>query len=120
MSEYEFSSEQNRTIRNVSSRVMWQGVLLALGGVFGLIADFLKKDTLTTSDFIVTVAQSALFVVMGVLILRPSDNFKRITTTVGKDVKELMSGFKELNFATVLSIVFLILIIAGDVVGILF
>ncbi len=120
MSKYEFSTEQNRTIHKVSTRMIVQGILLALGGAIGIITDFVEMDTFTTPKLITTVIQSALFIVMGVLIFRPSDNFKRITKTEGKDIEELMRGVKEMNLAVVMSIILLILIVSGDFVGMLF
>ncbi|MHA2253112.1 MAG: hypothetical protein ACXAD7_22305 [Candidatus Kariarchaeaceae archaeon] len=93
--EYEIPHEIAEDIKLSATTFIVQAILLALIGIVsGLTA--LGNDE--TSKAFLMLIQAILFIIMGVVFFLPSDNFRRISATEGRDITELMTGFRELNF----------------------
>ena len=116
MSQYEFSEEHGRVIERVGGKVLILGILMALGGVVGIAIDIARIGTVPTLTSVASTIQSALFLVVGGVLLRPSDNLKRVATTKGKDITELMTALRELNWGTKAVIIVLLVMLILEVV----
>ena len=121
MTEYEFNEEQNKIIKGVATRCIVQAILLALGGVFGIIGTaFLTNfSAISPALSIVLFIQSSLFIAMGIAFYPPSANFKRVATTEGSDLTEVMKGLKKLNWGFKLLITLILGSIGCDIIIIL-
>ena len=98
MSEYEFTVEENKTFDSLAgalSKFAYTFAVYAVGLiVMGLLA-FVAERPLTMS--ISMVVTGAITVVLALMFLKPVDNFKRITTTQGQDISELLGAMGNLN-----------------------
>lgn len=99
MSEHEFSKEENVIVGNLAKRMAWVGLLIAIWYVILLIN--IVVSAISASEFsiidTVDVVDCLLFIIMGITLYRPTDNLKRIVTTKGQDISELMTAFGEIN-----------------------
>lgn len=87
---YEFTNEENQDFEILTKRLLAVTIgmaLMGLTGLFSLIYDFNWYILLF----------SLTLIVFGVFFYLPIDNFKRIITTEGSDIKELIRGFYELR-----------------------
>jgi hypothetical protein len=120
MTQYEFTPEQNKVIGHVALRCVVNAVLLALLGLVGLIGAIMSLGDATLLISIIGMLYGVVFIIMGVMFFRPADNFRRVTTTEGNDITEIMAGLKELRggFKLVSSLIIALLIL--DVITIVF
>ena len=90
MSEYEFTEEQNVVIDGLRKNMTILTGVLVVGGLAALISGILDFSWL---DIIAGLTVMAI----GVSLFFPTDNFKKITSTEGDDIKEMMIAFNELD-----------------------
>ena len=95
MSEVELSRSQNVAFGKLSQRVLYVGVLFVAMGVVRLITGVIGVEF--NFETIMDVVDAILLIVIGVVLYRPADNFKRIVTSAGKDISELMTAVTELG-----------------------
>ena len=99
MSEYEFSQEENVVVGTLAKRVAWVGLLMVAWFVILLIN--IVTSAFTASEWaiidVVDAVDCILFIIMGITLYRPTDNLKRIVSTEGQDISELMTAFGEIN-----------------------
>lgn len=88
---YEFTDEENADFSSLSNRMITLSIVIILGGISTWVEFFLSDGV------IADLLSAALYVMMGYTLFLPVDNFKKIVTTQGNDIKELMIGFKELD-----------------------
>ena len=120
MSQYEFTSEQNKVISNVALRCQVNAVFLAIWGLSSLIKTSMSWGESALLLSIVSIISGMVFVIMGVVFYRPSDNFRRVTTTEGNDITEVMTGLNELRGGFKLVSILIIVSLVLDVVTIVF
>jgi hypothetical protein len=120
MTQYEFTSEQNKVIGHVALRCMINAVLLALLGVVGLIGALISLGDNVALISIVGILYGVVFITMGVMFFRPADNFRRVTTTEGSDITEIMTGLNELRGGFRLVSIMIIALLVLDVITIIF
>ena len=118
MTQYEFTAEQNKVIGHVALRCVVNAVLLALLGLVGLIGALMSLGDGTPLISIVGILYGIVFITMGVMFFRPADNFRRVTTTEGNDITEIMTGLKELRGGFKLVSIMIILSLILDVITI--
>ena len=98
MAEYEFTQEQNSKFDKLARVMVPVGILLVITGIVRLIDGALALRTESLGlDLLVDVLDAALIIAMGVVIYRPADNLKRIVSSAGSDIAELMAAVHELN-----------------------
>lgn len=98
MSSYEFSEQQNKTMVSLATRLTAFGILIIINGLLRVVVTFARQQAEGGTLAVLVVLVIALFnIAIGVMIWHPADNFKRIATTQGKDIHELMTGLKELT-----------------------
>ena len=96
MAEYELSQAENRRVQRLHQRLLWASIsLVTLGVVMGVSAHFRA----TGEQLWVQLIAALFFVALGIVFWRPLDNLKRITTTQGSDITELMIAMKDLRVA---------------------
>ena len=101
MSEYEFTKEQEVIINKVALRCVIQCIALSLIGIVGIVEDFVifnLDSSRSLAWMSITVAQSILFIPMGLGLIFPYLYYKKITTTVGTDISHLMKALKRMTF----------------------
>jgi hypothetical protein len=96
MSEYEFTAEQNNSIDGFSQKLLHICILLI--GIGATLLVFAHRVATDIDLWHMTFGAMA-FMVLGFVYFRPLDNFKRITTTKGHDVFELMIAMDDLRIA---------------------
>jgi hypothetical protein len=96
MSEYEFTAEQNASIdafRKKLTHIAW--LMFGIGVSMMVVA---HREVSGVGLWHMTFG-AMMFVFMGFVYYRPVDNFKRITSTEGHDVHELMIAMDDLRIA---------------------
>lgn len=94
--EYEFSLEENRHISQLRRKLEHISILFLLLGVLQLIESFMLPDP--TGRWI-SLGAAILILSLGWLFMRPVDNFRRIVSTQGQDIRELVTAIKDLRTA---------------------
>ena len=61
-----------------------------------------------------------VFITMGVMFFRPADNFRRVATTQGNDITEVMTGLQELRGGFRLVSILIVVCLVLDVITIVF
>ena len=120
MAQYEFTPEQNKIIGHVALRCIVNAVLLALLGLVGLVGAIMSWGNAPPLLSIVGILYGIVFITIGVTFFRPADNFRRVTTTQGNDITEIMTGLKELRGGFKLVSILIIVCLILDVITIVF
>jgi hypothetical protein len=96
MTAYEFTESQNQQIDEIAGKLSHISMLFYAFGVLQLL-----EATLISAGAVVwgATASGLLFLGLGFVYQRPLDNFKKITTTEGSDIPELMIGLDDLHVA---------------------
>ncbi len=104
---YEFNEEQNAAFTLLTKRMSWLAIVITLGGVATIIQYIVDEE-------IELFIAGVLYLIMALSFYFPVDNFKRIVSTEGSDIKELSRAFLELkNGWLVVNIVTAILVIVS-------
>lgn len=91
MVKYEFTEEQNQTIDLLSKRMVLVSVLFLFIGIMSVI------QAIIIGGGVYFVIYGITMIIFGVSFYLPTDNFKNIVKTEGRDIKELMDAFREIN-----------------------
>jgi protein-S-isoprenylcysteine O-methyltransferase Ste14 len=113
MAQYEFTAEENRHIDQVRRKLQHIALLFLVLGVLQLVGAFMLPDS--TSRWI-SVGGGILLLALGWLFWRPIDNFRRITTTAGQDIREVITAIKDLRAAYFAAEIILIVFAAGIII----
>jgi hypothetical protein len=113
MAEYEFTAEENRVIDQVRRKLQHIAVLFLLLGVLQLIGSFLLTDP---AGRWISVGSAILLLALGWLFWRPLDNFRRIISTEGQDIREVVTAIKDLRAAYLAAEIILIVFAAGIII----
>ena len=96
MTGYEFTEFQNQRINQITQKLSHISMMFFALGVIQLLSAFLVSTGAVVSG---AAASGILFLGLGYVFRRPLDNFKKITTTEGSDIPELMVGLDDLHVA---------------------
>ncbi|RMG36711.1 MAG: hypothetical protein D6732_07910 [Methanobacteriota archaeon] len=115
---YEFSDEEAEKMWIFGNQIMIFSSALFVIGIFG-VGDVILTVLRAPFTFEIFVRLVSFLGTIGIsiLLIRPSDNFKKISVSEGRDISELMQGLREFNMGFVVISVLLILI--GVLLGIL-
>jgi hypothetical protein len=94
---YEFSDNDAATIKAVGTRLIFQGIFLFLIGLAGLAYLLIHINTISTFQLTLTSIQYLGEMLVGVALLYSPTHFNKVATTKGKDIQELITGFKKLS-----------------------
>jgi hypothetical protein len=116
MTEYEFSAEENRYVDQVRSKLQHVALLFLVLGALQLIESFMLSDS--TGRWI-SLASAFLLLALGWLFWRPLDNFRRIVSTQGHDIREVVTAIKDLRAAYLGAEIILVVLAAGIIVEVM-
>ena len=91
--QYEFTADQNRVIADLAKKMRLVGIVLQVFGVLGTIAGLL----LITRNGVGTLIQGVVSLFLGIWTVRAADAFRRIVTTQGQDISNLMAALDQLG-----------------------
>lgn len=132
LSEYEFSTSQNELIGDLGKKMSFvatlsivAGILVLIFGVIILISAFAQPQGF--AEAFNALVQGIFFLLIGIWTRNAGLAFKRIVTTSGADIENLMGALGELRklytlqyWLVILVLVFMVLaIVAGIVIGFL-
>ncbi len=130
LSEYEFSSSQNELIGDLAKKMSFVAILSIVAGVITLISAIVILIAAFTEpqrfpEAINALIQGIFFLLIGTWTKNAGSAFKRIVTTAGTDIENLMGALGELRklytlqyWLVILLLVFIILgIVAGIILG---
>ncbi|MHA2033396.1 MAG: hypothetical protein ACXAD7_09040 [Candidatus Kariarchaeaceae archaeon] len=112
---YEFSSEDNEVFSVFSRKIVILGALVIACGFFFMLYGLLSFSDVGGLKGTAIILESILFMGIGVVFIRPSDNFKKIATTENSDIPQLMTGLNEFSTGFKLMSIFLAIITIGDI-----
>jgi hypothetical protein len=87
--EYEFTEEENKSFKSLYVS------MILISGVFTIFSLILFFTSFQKSDALIF-SRAVTFLLFGIILFFPTDNFNKIITTKGNDIGELMTGTKEL------------------------
>ncbi|TFG86838.1 MAG: hypothetical protein E4H19_04360 [Chromatiales bacterium] len=116
MAEYEFSDEENRHIDSLRRKLQHIAILFLLLGALQLVQSFLLTDE--TARWI-SLAASILILGLGWLFIRPLDNLRRIITTEGQDIREVVIAIKDLSSAYLGAEIIMLIFAAGIIIEVM-
>ncbi len=100
---YEFDDDEAEKLWIFGNQIMIVSAALFIIGVFGIVTNILAMVRgVATVETTFRLIEFAIVLGISILLFRPSDNFKRISTSEGRDIDELMIGIKEFNLAFML------------------
>lgn len=132
ISEYEFSSSQNELIGDLAKKMSFvatlsiaAGVLVLISGIIILISAFAEPQSFAQA--INSLIQGTFFLLIGIWTRNAGSAFKRIVTTSGADVENLMGALGELRklytlqyWLVILVLVFIVVaLISGIILGLI-
>jgi hypothetical protein len=116
MAEYEFTAEENRHIDTLRRKLLHIAILFLVLGLLQLAQSFLLTDDMGRW---VSLAAALLLLGLAWLFMRPLDNFRRIVTTEGRDIREVVIAIKDLRAAYVGAEIILVIFVAGIIVEVM-
>ena len=116
MAEYEFSAEENRLVDQVRRKLQHVAILFLVLGALQLIESFMLSDP--TGRWI-SLGSAILVLALGWLFWRPLDNFRRIVSTQGQDIREVVTAIKDLRAAYLGAEIILVVLAAGIIVEVM-
>ncbi len=87
--EYEFTEDENHSFKSLYASMIFVSGVFTIFSVILFFSAFQKSDNLVFS-------RAITFLLFGIILFFPTDNFMKIITTKGNDIEELMTGTKEL------------------------
>jgi len=118
---YEFSGSQNELIGDLAKKMNFVGILMIAGAVISLIAGvitlFAGFTGATQGGFdLSSIIQGVLLLLIGIWTRNAAQAFKRVVSTTGTDIENLMGALGELRklytlqyWLTIIALVFLAL-----------
>jgi hypothetical protein len=116
MADFEFGDAENLQISELRRNLFQVSWLFIILGVLQLAAAFMVADP--TARWI-TLAAGLLLLTLGWLFMRPLDNFRRILSTKGQDVRQVIIAMKDLRAAYLVAEVIFGILVAGILVEVM-
>lgn len=113
MAEYEFTAEENHHIDQLRRKLQHVAILFMVLGALQLIESFMLTDP---PGRWISVGGAILLLALGWLFWRPLDNFRRIISTEGQDIREVVTAIKDLRAAFLGAEIILVVLAAGVIV----
>lgn len=116
MAEYEFTAEENQRIDQLRRKIQHIAILFLALGVLQLVQSFMLAEP--TARWI-SLGGAVLLLALGWLFFRPLDNFRRIVSTEGQDIREVVTAIKDMRTAYLGAEIILIILAAGIIVEVM-
>lgn len=97
MATHEFTRDQDTVFASLARRLTYFGVLLIVTGVARITLLLVRPPGEGLSLSLIRYLIPLVTIVVGVVLWRPSDNFRRVAGTEGHDIPELMTALNELS-----------------------
>jgi len=114
ISNYEFNTSQNESIKKLISQMMFVSIfLIVLGALFaGFGIYHLVSPEGSIIKFIINIVMAVVLVVMGVVTINSASSFKLVVNTEGNDIENLMNALDKLTtWFSILTMMILISIV---------
>jgi hypothetical protein len=111
MAIYEFTGDQNTLFTSLARRLRFVGLAFI---VLGVLQSFLSLINSNGFSIATGIAGGALFVIIGVLMVRASASFRLIVETEGHDIDNLMQALAAL--LSMYNVQFWALVISGSLI----
>lgn len=113
---YEFTEEQNQTIRNLALYMQILAIVMLVFGGLQIVAGLVSAEPAAKAGIL----QGAVVLVVGVLTLRAAAAFRRIVSSTGGDIGHLMSALGTLRgLYQMQAILIIAAVIAAMVIGVM-
>jgi hypothetical protein len=93
--KYEFSKDDESVFKSLSRYMLIFVLLIAAAGIATIINFATSLVTPISVKLILLLVEGILYCIMAVVFFFPIDNFKRVITTQGRDIDELLKGLNE-------------------------
>ena len=110
MAEYEFGDAENKQVDALRRNLVQVSWLFIILGIIQLATAFTVADP---SARWVALGSGILLLALGWMFMRPLDNFRRILTTSGQDIRQVMIAMKDLSTAYLVAEISFGLLAAG-------
>ena len=112
---YEFSDQDANIISSVGILAIVIAGLISFGGFTGMIAN-LYNDAYTPLEMTLRIIQSLIQLGSGLLFIPAALSFRRVATTEGSDIPELLAGTDNMTKAFYIIIALLVVSVIIDVI----
>ncbi|MBI3111147.1 MAG: hypothetical protein HYZ01_06200 [Ignavibacteriales bacterium] len=85
---YEFTTEQNNTLRQLSKKMKSVGIFLFIAGGLTIVSGI--QDMMYGGNLIFSVVTGTIYILMGMWTFRAGKAFERVVQTEGNDIDHLM------------------------------
>ena len=116
MATYEFSDAENLQVNALRRNLLHVSWLFISLGVLQLAAAFMVAEP--TARWI-TLGAGILLLALGWLFMRPLDNFRRILSTKGQDIRHVIIAMRDLSSACLVAEVIFGILVAGIIVEVM-
>lgn len=99
MQGYEFSGSQNELIADLAKKMNFVGILLMVIGILSLISSIIALFAAFSQgafDFS-SLVQGVLLLLVGLWTRNAAQSFKRVVSTTGADIENIMGALAELR-----------------------
>ena len=126
MSEYEFSDSQNQSFDQLANALQRFAIIFGVWGASFVIMAVLDMSMAALgieggsqnhAGAAVSVVTGVACVIIALMMLKPVKNFRRITTTSGKDISELLGALAHLNASHGYLRLVLAILFVGSLIG---
>ncbi|MBC8332761.1 MAG: hypothetical protein H8E28_12325 [Anaerolineae bacterium] len=100
MSEYEFTPQDDKIFKTLSRNMVILAALILLGGIATIVQFAVDSPQITT------LANGVAYCAMAIAFFLPTDNFRRISSTQGSDITELMTALREMDKGWLVMVIF--------------
>lgn len=100
MQEYEFTNRQNELIEDLSKKMNFVGILMIVGAVLSLISGVVVLVMSVSQGIVVDfspIIQGVLLLFVGLWTRNAARAFRRVVSTTGTDIENLMGALRELR-----------------------
>ena len=112
---YEFSDQDANVISIVGIMAIVIAGLIALGGLMRIVTSF-YNEAYTPFELTLRTIQNLIQFVMGLLFIPAALSFRRVATTEGSDIPELLTGTDNMTKAFYVIIAMIALSVVIDVI----
>ncbi len=112
---YEFTEEQNQTIRSLALYMQILAVIMLVIGGLQFVGGLVSSDPIAKAGLL----QGGVILVLGIFTTRAAAAFRRITSSAGGDIGHLMSALGTLRgLYQMQAILIIAAVIAAMVIGV--
>lgn len=123
---YEFSGSQNELIADLAKKMNFVGILLIAGAILSIISGVVVLIAAFSRGIfdLSSIIQGVLFLLVGLWTRNAAQSFKRVVSTSGADIENLMGALGELRklytlqyWLAIIVLIFLVLTLALAIIS---